>query len=125
MRGRKTGLNLTALLQYDRQNAGEYTPMRGKELISIMAQGHSVTVAAGKMGVRRRTIYKWAKKYPEFAEALENAEGLRVFYLETQLLTARDMRTVNAAIRALRQAAPEEWGDKDKDDVQKDARPIA
>lgn len=108
------GLDLSALSKYDRQNFREYTPARGSELIWIMAEGRPLAVAAEKMGIGVPTIHEWANKYPEFAEALKRAEGLYLFYLETQLLAARDTSTVNAAIRELKRTCPEEWGDKDK-----------
>jgi hypothetical protein len=108
-RGQKAQVGLSTLLKCSRHNTGEYTPLRGKQLIGAMADGHSLEAVADSMGVCVSTLYEWAKKYPEFAEALERAKGLRVFYLETQLLTAPDMRTVRDTIQALKEACPEEW----------------
>lgn len=88
----------------------EYAPGRGSQIISLMAAGDSFASAATKMRVSPDTMREWAKNHPEFAEALERAKGLRLFYLERQLHQARDARTVNATIRALQKACPEEWG---------------
>jgi hypothetical protein len=106
---RKNGLDLRAFLKDDRQDPEEYTTLRGKELISIMSQGYPIDTAAELMQVSLHTLSQWAKKYRNFADAVEIAKGRLVFYLETQLLAARDMRTVRATIRALQQACPEEY----------------
>lgn len=106
------GLDLSALSEYERGDFREYTPDRCREIISIVLEGHSPFVAAEKMSVDVPTVHQWAKKHPEFSDALKRAEGLYIAHLEKQLLTAGDMRTVRATMRALKRACPEEWGDK-------------
>ena len=86
-----------------------YAATRGREIMAIMSHGFSITAAAGAMGVNRDTIYRWARIYPEFSDALQVAKALRVFRLETDLLSTRSTVTVRRCIAALKNAAPEEW----------------
>jgi hypothetical protein len=53
--------------------ASLYTPEAGNVLFTMMSEGKSVTQVAVALGVRRATIYDWAKNpnHPEFKEALE------------------------------------------------------
>jgi transposase-like protein len=98
----------------------DYTPELGEQLIAIMRQGYSITAAAAQLGFHRDTIYEWASVHPEFSDALKQGRGLRVFKLETDLLSAPDGPTVTARIFALKNAAPDEWRDRHevKADVQ-------
>ena len=82
---------------------------RCDEIITIMREGFSIAAAAGAMGVHRDTIYDWARRYPDFSDALQRAKCLRVLKLETDLLATRDAVTVNRCIAALKSADPEEW----------------
>jgi transposase-like protein len=77
-----------------------------------MAEGHSVTAAAAQMGVVSSTIYNWAREHSEFSDALKRGMAARVLYLETKLLCANDAASVAAAMFALKNACPEEWGEK-------------
>lgn len=86
-----------------------YHTGRGEEIIAIMRRGYSVKAAASAMKVHRDTIYDWASKYPEFAEAFEIAKGLRVYKFEADLMAAPDMVTVRRSIVALEVACPDEW----------------
>lgn len=44
----------------------KYTETLGEEIIRWMADGYSLTAAAGKIGVSRQTVYAWAKEKPDF-----------------------------------------------------------
>jgi hypothetical protein len=90
----------------------DYTPLRGMELLAHMSSGLSVTAASAAMGFCKDTIYTWAQKHPDFADAIKNARGCRALYLERKLLLSVDSASVTAAIFGLKNAAPDEWRDK-------------
>jgi hypothetical protein len=96
-------------------HSSEYTPVRAFEIISIMANGHSVTAAAAKMGAHRDKINEWAKQHPEFADAVKRGKAVRLWKLETDLLRARNGSMVRACIFMLKNADPMEWGNKNID----------
>jgi Helix-turn-helix domain len=45
------------------------------QVVTALAQGHSVTAAARQAGVHRDTIYHWLANQPEFETAVENARS--------------------------------------------------
>ena len=96
-------------------HSSEYTPARAFEIISIMADGYSVTAAAAKMGAHRDKINEWAKQHPEFADAVKRGKSFRVWKLETDLLRARNGTVVRARIFMLEHAGCVEYRDKDID----------
>jgi transposase len=51
------------------------TPEIVGQILTGVARGWPVKVAAAKAGVGYSTVREWAVGNPEFAEALENAEG--------------------------------------------------
>ena len=89
-----------------------YDAELGEKLISLMSQGYSLTAAAALTGFHRQRAYEWEKKYPEFADAIRLAKGLRVAKLETDLLAAKDGPNVTSRIFALKNADALEWRDK-------------
>lgn len=89
-----------------------YKPEFGNEMISLMAEGLSLTAAAAELGFHRDTIYEWAKVHPEFSDAVKLAKGKRILKLERDMLGAKDGPIVTARIFALKNADPEEWREK-------------
>jgi len=71
-----------------------------------MSEGYTMTAAAGAMGVNRLTLYRWAKAYPDFCNAIGVAKAARVFRWETELLSATNGTRVRACIAALRTDEP-------------------
>src|SRR3546814_19316421 len=49
----------------------KYQPAYCVEVISCLAEGHSVTAFAGRIGVARSSVFKWADEHPEFSDALK------------------------------------------------------
>lgn len=49
----------------------KYQPEYAEKIIELMRDGCSIKEAAYSWGIARSTIYEWAKKNPEFAEAVE------------------------------------------------------
>jgi hypothetical protein len=91
-----------------------YTPTNGLKIISIMADGYSITVSAGKMGVDLDTIRKWTAEHPEFADALKRATSLYASFWETKFLTARTMSDFKLAAYVLSHDGCAEHDDRAK-----------
>lgn len=77
-----------------------------------MRNGFSKTATAGSLGVCKATFDNWCAEYPEFLGAVKDGEALRTLKLETDLLSSPDGPTVTSRIFALKNAAPDEWRDK-------------
>jgi hypothetical protein len=82
-----------------------------------MSQGLSLTASAGAMGICRATIHRWIDAHPEFRDSVARAKAMRVFKLETELLSSENAAFINARRFALINAAPEEWREKQAVDV--------
>lgn len=90
----------------------EYKPAYCDELVELMGAGLSLTAAMAELGFHRETALEWAKRYPEFSDALKLGKAKRTRILEEQLLAADQGPRVTARIFALKNAAPDEWADK-------------
>lgn len=77
-----------------------------------MRIGYSKTATAGSLGVCKATFDTWCKEHPEFLGAVKDGETLRVLKLEGDLLSAETGPMVTSRIFALKNAAPDEWREK-------------
>ena len=109
----------------DRDEAGRFLPGHGLEgrgskyddefaalAYEVMSRGLSKTAAAGAIGIARSTFAEWEKDHPRFSDAVKKGEAARTLHLEQDLLEAPDGPTVTSRIFALKNAAPDEWRDK-------------
>ena len=96
----------------------KYTEALGDELISWMAQGYSLTAAAGKIGVSRQTVYAWAEEKPEFSDALNHARAASAAWWEDQARITATTGDGNASvvIFGLKNRVADEWRDKVEQD---------
>lgn len=85
--------------------------------IEIMGRGFSLTAVAADLGVARATINNWFAAHPVFKEAAAIGQAMRTLHLERALLAGENGPQVNAYIFALKNAAPEDWGDRHQIDV--------
>jgi len=97
---------------------GKYTEARGEELIGWMAEGYSLTAAAGKMGIHRDTVYQWAEEKPEFSDALKRGRALAAAWWERMARRAAENNEGSASviIFALKNRVSDEWRDKVEQD---------
>ena len=100
----------------------DYRPQFGEEILALMAEGLSLTAAAAELGFHRQRVYEWEERYPEFADVIKLARGKRVLKLERDLLAAPDSPTVTSRIFALKNAAPDEW--RDRQEVEMNVRSV-
>jgi len=94
-----------------------YKPEYGDEIIALMERGFSLTASAAKVGFSKQTIYSWMEQFPEFLDAMQQARGLRQFFLEDKLLSTKNGAEVNAAKWALACACPDDWRERKEIDV--------
>ena len=94
----------------------KYKPAFKEEIVSLMAQGFSLTAAASDIGVHRDTVYHWEATIPEFSDAIKLARGKRQMFLERRLYSAKAGHVVTSSIFALKNAAPKDWSDKQEVD---------
>lgn len=92
----------------------KYSPAYCDEVISTLAEGLSVTAFAGRIGVARSTVFKWAEEHPEFSDALKVGQAKATEFWEKALIAiARgDGGNATAAIFGLKNRAPDDWADK-------------
>ena len=61
---------------FDPHNREKFRPEYCQLVIDHMSQGRSVVSFAAIVGVSKRTVYNWAQRIPEFAEAIEQAQTM-------------------------------------------------
>lgn len=91
----------------------KYTHEMCQAVLEVMGEGLSLTAFAGRIGVARSTINEWMDGNPEFSEACKVGQAKRTEYLErTMLADGIAGPQVTARIFALKNAAPDEWREK-------------
>lgn len=90
----------------------DFTPEMGEEILTLMASGLSLAAAAADLGIHRQRVYEWEERHPEFADTIRLARSKRQLFLERRLLAADASPVVTSTIFALKNAAGEDWRDK-------------
>jgi transposase len=90
----------------------DFKPAYAEEILQLMATGLSLAAAAAELGIHRQRVYDWEEKHPEFADTIKLARSKRQLFLERRLLSATDGPVVTSSIFALKNAAGEDWRDK-------------
>ena len=63
-----------------------YKPEYAIQARDFVGSGHSIEAFAAEIGVAKRTVYNWKEAHEDFAEMLEEGEGLRRKLIESALL---------------------------------------
>lgn len=92
----------------------KYDPKYCDMAVEFLRDGYSVTALAGKIGVARSTVFKWAEENEEFSDALKTGQALAALFWEDRL---RDVAmtgegNATAAIFGVKNRSREEWRDK-------------
>lgn len=95
----------------------DFQPQYGEEILSLMAEGLSLAAAAAELGIHRQRVYEWEEKHAEFADTIKLARSKRQLFLERRLLKATEGPVVTSSIFALKNAASEDWRDKQDHEV--------
>jgi hypothetical protein len=90
----------------------EFKDGYGEEILSLMATGLSLAAAAAELGIHRQRVYEWVEKHPQFADTISLAKSKRQLFLERRLLSAEVSPIVTSTIFALKNAAGEDWREK-------------
>lgn len=64
----------------------KYDPAFCETVIEYMAKGYSKEAVAGVLDIDKTTLYEWAKKYPEFSNAIAKGESKSRLFFEGKLL---------------------------------------
>jgi len=94
-----------------------YRPEYADEMIALMEKGFSLTASAAKIGFAKQTIHNWMAAHPEFLDAMNQARGLRQYFLEDKLLSTTNGAVVNAYKFALACSSPDDWRERKEIDV--------
>lgn len=107
--------------QYERNGTpgrpSSFKPEYGKIVKEMSAEGYSLTAIAGEIGVHRKTLYDWRRKYPEFDQLCIAATGLRQKAWEKKLIESKNAPSVTSAMFALRPIDPENFDVKKEMDL--------
>lgn len=92
----------------------KYDPKYCDMAVEFLRDGYSVTALAGKIGVARSTVFKWAEENEQFSDALKTGQALAALFWEDRL---RDVAmtgegNATAAIFGVKNRSREEWRDK-------------
>lgn len=90
----------------------DYEEGFGEKVLLLMEEGLSLAAAAAELGVHRQRVYEWEERHPEFADTIRLARGKRQAFLERRLISAKEGPVVTSTIFALKNAAGEDWRDK-------------
>jgi transposase-like protein len=74
----------------------DYTPEACALVAKLMGSGHSLTGAAGAMGVSPETLRRWMDTHEEFRDAVSRGKAARVYALERRMLASENTAVVNA-----------------------------
>jgi hypothetical protein len=104
----------------------DFEPRFAEEILSLMAEGLSLAAAAAELGIHRQRVYDWEAKHAEFADTIKLARSKRQLFLERRLLKATEGPVVTSSIFALKNAAGDDWRDKQEHELTgKGGGPIA
>lgn len=95
----------------------DFTPELGDRILALMAEGLSLAAAAAECDVHRQRVYEWKDRHPEFADTVKLAMAKRQVFLERRLLTASEGPVVTSSIFALKNAAADDWRDKQQHEL--------
>jgi hypothetical protein len=90
----------------------DYTPELGERILELMTEGLSLAAAAAECDVHRQRVYDWEGRYPEFQDTIRLARVKRQAFLERRLISAKEGPVVTSTIFALKNAAAEDWRDR-------------
>lgn len=89
-----------------------YTPEMCRQVEELGERGKSFTQIAVKLGVTRQTLHNWAKRHPEFFDALTRAREAALAYWEDFGEAGITAEKFNAAVwsKIIASRWPEEYG---------------
>jgi transposase-like protein len=101
----------------------KYTEARVRKICESVAQGLPYQHAAALAGINRHTLTAWRKTYPDFADALEQAESEFVRHHIGNITAAADSGTWQASAWLLERKFPAEFALKAELRLNQDEEP--
>lgn len=95
----------------------DFKPQYAEEILQLMAEGLSLAAAAAELGIHRQRVYDWEASHPEFADTIKLARSKRQLFLERRLLKADSGPVVTSSIFALKNAAGDDWREKQEHEL--------
>lgn len=92
----------------------DYAPALCEAVEALLADGKSLTAAAGEMGIHRDTAYAWMDAHPEFSDAIKRgrAKGVSVWEDRLQEMATKGGGNATALIFAMKNLYREDWNDR-------------
>lgn len=99
----------------------KYDPAFCDLAIEWMSQGYSIAGFAGKIGVSRESVYKWAKEHPEFSDALTAARAASAAWWEersVELASGKEgAGNPTMIVFGLKNRVADEWRDSNRTEI--------
>lgn len=102
-----------------------YRPEYCEEVVKHCAEGLSFEAFAGRVSVSIETIYEWARRYPEFAEAKKRGAAASRIWWENAGKIGMLAPGFNAAVWIFNMKNRFGWRDKQPDEREDDADLVA
>lgn len=94
----------------------DYRPEHNTAVLEAMSEGYSLSGFAGKLGVTRQLLDRWADKHASFSDACARAKSARLHWWETQALeiarTGGQGSQATMVIFGLKNMGSDEWREK-------------
>jgi transposase len=88
----------------------KYTPDRAKRLIDAVRMGASYEIACNYAGISVDTLANWRKRYSDFSEQINEAEGAAAVGWLAKIEKAANDNVWQAAAWKLERRYPEQYG---------------
>ena len=88
----------------------KYTPETVAKIVQAIKTGATYELAANFAGIGKTSFYDWLDKYPEFANAVKEAEGAGAIELLARIRKEAAEGTWQAAAWILERRYPEMYG---------------
>lgn len=93
-----------------------YTEEHLDLIIESMRGGASITEVAANIGIARKTLYEWVKKFPEFSDTIKRGEALSEAWWMNEGRTNLQNNKFNSALWYMNMKNRFGWRDKPKDE---------
>ena len=86
----------------------------------FLAEGYSIAAFAGRIGVSRSTVYKWAEDHEDFSDALKIGQAMSALWWEDKArhLAMTGEGNASMLIFGLKNRVADEWRDKREVEVE-------
>lgn len=87
----------------------KYSPETVEAICQALREGNTRKDACSVAGISEETFSQWRKRYPEFLDSIEKAEGKAAFYAVNVVRSAMDSGVWQAAAWWLERRRKQDW----------------